>query len=111
MGINTALRISDLLQLQMGQFLDDRGRYRRRFWIHEQRRNKRHEVAINQSIREALIEHLKDYPGVAEDSEILCYSTPRRMATLIPSNEDRPGSSSFQSATRWDCQAASAHTV
>jgi len=45
-GINTALRISDLLQLQIGQFLDDRGRYKPRFWIHEQNRNKRHEVGL-----------------------------------------------------------------
>jgi integrase len=52
-GVNTALRISDLLQLRIGQFLDERGRYKRRFWIHEQKRNKRHEVVINQSIQEA----------------------------------------------------------
>ena len=45
-GINTALRISDLLQLQIGQFLDDRGRYKPRFWIHKQNRNKRHEVGL-----------------------------------------------------------------
>jgi integrase len=68
-GINTALRISDLLQLQIGQFLDDRGSFKRRFWIHEQKRNKRHEVVINQSIREALEEYLEVYPGVAENSE------------------------------------------
>ena len=55
-GINTALRISDLLQLQIGQFLDNRGSYKRRFWIHEQKRNKRHEVVINQSIQEVLKE-------------------------------------------------------
>jgi len=68
-GINTALRISDLLQLQIGQFVDERGHYKRRFWIHEQKRNKRHEVTINQSIREALEEYVKAYPGIAEDSE------------------------------------------
>ncbi len=68
-GVNTALRISDLLQLQIGQFLDDRGRYKPRFWIHEQKRNKRHEVVINQSIREALEEYLEVYPGVAENPE------------------------------------------
>ncbi len=67
-GVNTALRISDLLQLQIGQFLDDRGRYKHRFWIQEQKRNKRHEVVINQSIREALKEYLEVYPGVAENS-------------------------------------------
>ena len=68
-GINTALRISDLLQLQIGQFLDDRGRYKPRFWIHEQKRIKRHEVVINQSIREALKEYLRIYPGVTRNSE------------------------------------------
>ncbi len=68
-GINTALCISDLLQLQIGQFLDDRGHYKTRFWIHEQKRNKRHEVVINQSIREAFEEYLETYPGVAENSE------------------------------------------
>ncbi len=68
-GVNTALRISDLLQLQIGQFLDDRGRYKHRFWIHEHKRNKRHEVVINHSIREALEEYLEVYPGVAENSE------------------------------------------
>jgi site-specific recombinase XerD len=51
-GVNTALR-----------------RYKRRFWIHEQKRNKRHEVTINQSIQEALEEYLEAYPGVAENSE------------------------------------------
>ena len=68
-GVNTALRISDLLRLQIGQFLDDRRRYKNRFWIHEHKRNKRHEVVINQSIRAAIEEYLKAYPGVAKNSE------------------------------------------
>ena len=67
-GVNTALCISDLLQLQIGKFLDDQGRYKHRFWIHEQKRNKRQEVVINQSIQEALKEYLEVYPGVAENS-------------------------------------------
>jgi integrase len=62
-------RFRDLLQLRIGQFLDERGRYKPRFWIHEQKRNKRHEVTINQSIQEALGEYLEAYSGVAEDSE------------------------------------------
>ena len=68
-GVNTALRISDLLQLQIVQFLDDRGRYRHRFWIHERKRNKRHEVVINPSIQEALGEYFKAFPSVAENPE------------------------------------------
>ena len=68
-GINTALRISDLLQLRIGHFIDDHKRVRQRFWIKEQKRNKRHEVVINQSIREALNEYLEAYHGVSDDAE------------------------------------------
>lgn len=31
-GINSALRISDLLQLKIGQFLDDEGRIKKKIW-------------------------------------------------------------------------------
>ena len=55
-GINTALRISDLLQLQVNHFLDEQGRVKHRFWIKERKRGKRHEIVINTSIREALDE-------------------------------------------------------
>ena len=68
-GINTALRISDLLQLRIGHFIDDHKRVRQRFWIKEQKRNKRHEVVINQSIREALNEYLEANHGVSDDAE------------------------------------------
>ena len=39
-GINTALRISDLLELQVDHFLDDYQQIKRRFWIKEQKRGK-----------------------------------------------------------------------
>jgi len=68
-GTNTALRISDLLQLRIGHFINDHKRIRHRFWIKEQKRNKRHEVVINQSIRESLDEYLEAYLGVADDAE------------------------------------------
>jgi integrase len=68
-GINTALRISDLLQMQIGHFLDNQQRIKSRFWIKEQKRGKRQEVVINNSILEALEEYLSAYPGVASDPE------------------------------------------
>jgi integrase len=68
-GINTALRISDLLQLQVNHFLDEQGRVRRRFWIKERKRGKRHEVVINTSIREALDEYLAAFPDIGNDSD------------------------------------------
>ena len=49
-GTNTALRIFDLLQVQISQFLDEQGRIKRRFWIKERKRGERHKVVINTSI-------------------------------------------------------------
>jgi integrase len=66
-GINTALRISDLLALRIGDFIDDDGEVRRQFRIREQKRGKRHEVVINDSIREALAEYQAAYPEVEEN--------------------------------------------
>ncbi len=68
-GINTALRASDLLQLQIGHFMDDHRQTKGRFWIKEQKRGKRHEVVINNSIKEALNEYLKSYPGIVNNFE------------------------------------------
>ena len=68
-GINTALRISDLLQLRISHFIDDHKRIRHRFLIKEQKRNKRHEVVINQSIRDAFGEYLGAYHDVTEEPE------------------------------------------
>ena len=62
-GINSALRISDLLKLTFGHFLDDRGRIRKYFWIKEEKRGKRQEVVINESIRSVLEEYLAAYPN------------------------------------------------
>src|SRR5210317_1791869 len=66
-GINTALRISDLLQLRVSHFFDDRQRIRKRFWIREKKRGKRQEIVINESIREALSEYIKAYPGISSE--------------------------------------------
>ena len=66
-GINTALRVSDLLRLRIGHFMDDRKSLRHRFQIKEQKRGKRHEVFINTSIREIFKEYLSAYPKVASN--------------------------------------------
>src|SRR5215813_10866731 len=66
-GINTALRISDLLPLRIGQFVDENGEYRERFTIREEKRDKRNEVVVNNSIRESLDMYLPAYPGIEKD--------------------------------------------
>lgn len=63
-GINTALRISDLLQLRISHFLNEHRRIKQRFWIREQKRGKRHEIVINNSIQEAFEEYLAAYPQI-----------------------------------------------
>ena len=103
-GINTALRISDLLQLRIGHFIDEHKRIRQRFWIKEQKRNKRHEIVINQSIREALGNIWKPIMALLMIPKTSFFSTPRRMATPNPSSEVRPGSSSFRSAMMLGCE-------
>ena len=65
--INTALRISDLLNLRVEHFLDDYQRIRRRFWIKERERGKRHEVVINASIREAVDEYWVAFSDIRGD--------------------------------------------
>ena len=69
MGINSALCISDLLHIQIGHFIGESGRPKRRSLFQEQTRRKRHEVYIHNSIREALEEYLAAYPGVANNPE------------------------------------------
>ena len=63
-GINTALRISDLLQLRISDFVDTSGRFRDRFWLREEKCGKRQEVIINDSIRQGLDEYLAAYPDI-----------------------------------------------
>jgi hypothetical protein len=48
--VDSALRSSDLLELQIEHSLDDHQQINRRFWIKEQKRVKCQEVVINASI-------------------------------------------------------------
>jgi integrase len=68
-GINTALRVSDLLKLQIGDFVELGGKIKSRFWIREEKRGKRNEVIINDSIQETLTEYLAAYPAVSNTTD------------------------------------------
>ena len=76
-GINTALRISDLLQLQILHFIDEQGYIRQRFWIKEQKWGKRQEVVVNESIREVLEEYLAAYPRIGEKPGNFVFFNPK----------------------------------
>ncbi len=60
-GINSALRISDLLQLRVGDFFDEEGTIRQQFSIREEKRDKRNVVVINASMRDALDKYQAAY--------------------------------------------------
>ena len=71
-GINTALRISDLLQLRIGHFLDEQHHVKRRFWIKEQKRGKRHEIIVNASMQAAFDQYLTAFGKESESQLIVC---------------------------------------
>ena len=76
MGINTALRISDLLNLTIGQLVDERGAIRQTFTIKEEKRGKRNVVTINASIREALALYLTEFEAIqANPAHFVFFST------------------------------------
>ncbi len=83
-GINTALRISDLLQLRVSHFLKGKNKIVRRFWIKEQKRGKRHEVVINNSIREALEEFLAAYPTITDDPDNYMFFNTKGNSFQVP---------------------------
>jgi integrase len=68
-GINTARRVSDLLRLQVGHFMDDRQAIKKRFRIKEKKRGKRHEAFINAGIREIFGGCLAAYPKIANNPQ------------------------------------------
>src|SRR4051812_15931727 len=75
-GINAALRISDLLSMQIGDFVDEDGSIRNHFIIREAKRDKRNEVVVNSNICEALEKYLAYYPNVGRNpNNYLFFST------------------------------------
>jgi integrase len=83
-GINTALRISDLLELQVGHFLDDHQHIKPRFLIKEQKRGKRQEVLVNTSIREALEEFIAAYPEIISDQNHFIFFNTKAIGFMQP---------------------------
>lgn len=58
MGINTALRISDLLSLKVGDVRDERGKIARGVELRERKTGKMKQFPLNKSVREVLGSYL-----------------------------------------------------
>lgn len=78
-GVNAALRVSDLLQLRIGDLCDAHGDAYASFTIKEQKRGKRNEVTINASIEEALREYVAAYPGVVPNEDNFVFFNTKTM--------------------------------
>ncbi|MDR3321554.1 MAG: site-specific integrase [Synergistaceae bacterium] len=69
-GINTALRISDLLSLSIGDVVDERGKIVEAIGMREKKTGKMKKFPLNRSIKDALGGYLKEREG-ADHSEPL----------------------------------------
>lgn len=78
MGINTALRISDLLQLRVGAFFEADGSICNQASIREEKRDKRNVIVVNASTREALDKYRVAYPQAIEKPGNFLFFTSRR---------------------------------
>jgi integrase len=58
LGINSGLRISDLLKLRLNDILDEKGRIKDRLEIHEQKTGKLKEFPLSVSVKKSLEEYL-----------------------------------------------------
>lgn len=63
LGINSALRISDLLNLNISDVIDENGKIKERIDIHEQKTSKRKNFPLNNNVKYALTEYLSTIPS------------------------------------------------
>lgn len=78
-GINTALRISDLLDLRVGMFVDTDGTVQDSFSIREQKTDKRRKINLNDAMRRALKDYLVVYPDIIADPNNYLFFNTKKM--------------------------------
>ncbi len=70
MGINTALRIGDLLALKVGDLLDERGDIWKFIHIREQKTGKGRRIKLNQAVQDALKLYFAKVPSTNPDAPL-----------------------------------------
>jgi len=63
LGINSALRISDLLNLNVSDVIDENGKIKERIFLKEQKTSKSKNFPLNDNVRYALTEYLCTIPS------------------------------------------------
>ena len=76
LGVNTGLRISDILQLQIGDLWDEHDKPKEEFVLREQKTGKVNKNYINSKIKEAMALYSQAYPHIVQKREnYLFFST------------------------------------
>lgn len=70
MGLNTALRIGDLLPLRVGDVLDEQGNIVEFIHVREQKTGKARRIKLNQAVQEALKFYFAKIPAVNPKSPL-----------------------------------------
>jgi integrase len=70
LGINTALRISDLLSLKVSDVLSRKGKVLDTVEIHEHKTGKMKQFQLNKSVKETLANYLKTRPNPTSDEPL-----------------------------------------
>lgn len=68
MGINTALRISDLLSLRIKEIIDSKGDIKTYLFVREGKTKRQAKIYINDTVKEALNYYLDKSKGIDPDS-------------------------------------------
>lgn len=84
LGINVALRISDLLQLKVGDVLDEQGNIRESFYVREQKTGKEKRVKLNEPAKEALEYYFKRKHPTDPDTPL--FESPQRPGYALHRN-------------------------
>ncbi len=69
LGINSALRISDLLTIQVNNLFDEQGNVKEYFDLKETKTSKPHRVTITPKVKNTLWEYQKAYPNIVKDND------------------------------------------
>lgn len=65
--INSALRISDLLSIRIGDLFDEQGNVKKEFSLKEKKTGKTHTVTITPKVETILYEYRRTYPNIVKE--------------------------------------------
>lgn len=68
MGINTALRISDLLSIKVGDVIDSKGNIKEYLHIKEKKTGRPAKIYLNETVKDSLNNYLDQSKGIDPDS-------------------------------------------